>query len=146
MRHLLLIALLVHLAGRASTVDLTRATIADLNRAFADGTLPSEDLTQFYLARIAAYDKQGPKTNAARVRDAERKAGDIRRPLYGIPIGRTDMTRSSVDQAFRDNSAISLPGMLVGKLCLFYFLRLVRLHFLRPTLIDSLQAPFGTAL
>jgi amidase len=50
-----------------------------------------------YLARIAAYDKQGPAINAvislnskaleqARALDAERKAGKIRGPLHGIPM------------------------------------------------------------
>ena len=50
-----------------------------------------------YLARIAAYDKQGPNINAvialnpnavseARALDAERKAGRVRGPLHGIPI------------------------------------------------------------
>jgi amidase len=78
-------------------LDLTSATIADLNAAFARGALTSEKLTQFYLARIAAYDKQGPALNTvispnpnalaeARALDAERKAGKIRGPLHGIPI------------------------------------------------------------
>jgi amidase len=49
------------------------------------------------IARIAAYDKQGSTINAvislnpnalseARALDAERKAGNIRGPLHGIPI------------------------------------------------------------
>ena len=84
-------------AANAERFDLTSATIADLNSAFAKGTLTSEKLTEFYLARIAAYDKQGPAINAilflnpnalaeARALDAERKAGKVRGPLHGIPI------------------------------------------------------------
>jgi amidase len=78
-------------------LDVASATIADLNAAFKTGTLTAEALTQIYLARIAAYDKQGPALNAiitlnpnalaeARALDAERKAGKIRGPLHGIPL------------------------------------------------------------
>lgn len=81
----------------AVSFDLTSATIADINAAFSAGALTSEKLTQLYLARIAAYDKTGPKLNAiiylnqqalaqARALDAERKAKGPRSPLHGIPI------------------------------------------------------------
>jgi amidase len=84
-------------AQSGTQVDLANATIADLNAAFTNGTLTAERLTELYLARIAAYDKQGPTINAiitlnpnalseARALDAERKAGKIRGPLHGIPI------------------------------------------------------------
>ncbi len=63
----------------------------------ADGALTSETLVRAYLARIAAYDKQGPTINAvialnpkalreARRLDRERKAGHLRGPLHGIPV------------------------------------------------------------
>jgi len=66
------------------TVDLDQATIADVNAAFAKGTLTSERLTQMFLARIDAYDRKGPALRAvilinpkaldtAREMDAERK-------------------------------------------------------------------------
>src|SRR5687767_2232129 len=84
-------------AQSGTQVDLADATIADLNAAFRNGTLNAETLTQMYLARIAAYDKQGPGINAvislnpkalseARALDAERKAGRVRGPLHGIPL------------------------------------------------------------
>src|SRR5437764_1316523 len=79
------------LAARAA-VDLSTATIAELEAAMARGALTSEKLTQLYLDRIATYDKQGPTINAvivlnpkalatARALDAERKAGKIRSPI-----------------------------------------------------------------
>jgi amidase len=78
-------------------LDITTATIADLQSAMSQGTLTAEKLTKLYLARISAYDKQGPTINAvitlnpkaletARALDAERKVGKIRGPLHGIPI------------------------------------------------------------
>src|SRR5471030_161407 len=82
---------------RATTLDLTSATIADLDKALNSGAITSEQLVQLYLARIAAYDKQGPIINAvitlnpraldeARALDAERKAKGPRSPIHGIPM------------------------------------------------------------
>ena len=87
---------------RAATFDLETATVADINAAFDSGALTSEKLTQLYLARIAAYDKAGPKINAvitlnpealatARALDTERKAKGPRSPLHGIPIVLKDL-------------------------------------------------------
>jgi amidase len=81
----------------ASALDLYTATIADIDTALADGSLTSERLVRIYLARMQAYDKQGPTINTviaanphaleqARRLDAERKAGKLRGPLHGIPI------------------------------------------------------------
>lgn len=81
----------------AAKVPLDAATIADIDTAFKDGTLTSEQLVKLYLARIQAYDKQGPHINAiiklnpkaletARALDKERKAKGPRSPLHGIPV------------------------------------------------------------
>ncbi len=97
-RGLLLVALLSLAApGLAKTVELDAATIADIDAAFAAGTLTSEQLVQLCLARIRAYDRQGPALHAiialnpkaletARALDAERKARGPRSPLHGIPV------------------------------------------------------------
>jgi amidase len=87
---------------RATTFELSTATIADINAAFDAGALNSEKLVQLYLARIEAYDKQGPKINSvitlnpkaletARELDAERKAKGPRSPLHGIPVVLKDL-------------------------------------------------------
>src|SRR6058998_1522650 len=87
----------LYVPARAAGLNIETATIADLNAAFAGGTLTSEQLVSAYLKRIVAYDKQGPAINAiitlnkkaldeARQLDAERKSGKVRGPLHGIPV------------------------------------------------------------
>jgi amidase len=98
---LLALVISLFLAGAptlaADSIDLDSATIADLNQAFNAGTLTAEKLVQLCLARIKAYDRQGPSLRAvitlnpkaletARALDAERKAKGPRSPLHGIPI------------------------------------------------------------
>ena len=81
----------------AKTIEFDAVTIADINAAFDSGTLTAEQLVQMCLARIEAYDRQGPSLRAvitlnpkaletARALDAERKAKGRRSPLHGIPI------------------------------------------------------------
>ena len=81
----------------ARTVALDELTIADINHAFDTGALTSEALVRLCLARIQAYDRQGPSLRAvltlnpkaldtARALDAERKLRGPRSPLHGIPI------------------------------------------------------------
>jgi amidase len=82
---------------RSAEFQVEDATIADLQTAFQNGALTAEKLTSIYLARIEAYDQQGPAINTvialnpkaleeAKALDAERKAGKVRGPLHGIPI------------------------------------------------------------
>ena len=90
-------AILVTPTRAARTFDLSAASIADINAAFEAGALTSERLTRLYLARIAAYDKAGPRLNSvfhlnpsaledARALDAERRVSGRRTPLHGIPV------------------------------------------------------------
>jgi Asp-tRNA(Asn)/Glu-tRNA(Gln) amidotransferase A subunit family amidase len=71
--------------------------IAELQQALDDGSITSVNLVEQYLARIAAYDKQGPKLNSivrinrralrqAAELDAERARSGPRTKLHGIPI------------------------------------------------------------
>jgi amidase len=82
---------------RAAPLELSTATIAELQAAMDKGTLTSEKLTELYLARIEAYDNQGPALHTvivlnpkaletARALDAERKAKGPRSPIHGIPV------------------------------------------------------------
>ena len=78
-------------------LEVAEASIAELQAAMTAGMVTSVDLVDAYLARIAAYDKQGPRLNAiilinrrARERaaalDQERREQGPRGPLHGIPI------------------------------------------------------------
>ena len=93
---LLLVVTLAPVTAQKS-IDLESATIADLNAAFDAGMLTAEKLTQMCLARIEAYDRQGPSLRAliavnpkaldiARQLDVERKTKGRRSPLHGIPV------------------------------------------------------------
>jgi amidase len=81
----------------------------------ASGSLTSEALTRAYLDRIAKIDDAGPELDAvieinpravseAAALDAERKAGQVRGPLHGIPV----LIKDNVDIAGMVNSAGSL--------------------------------------
>src|SRR5687768_8063797 len=90
-------ALTAQSATRQPAFDVYEASVTDLQAAMTGGRTTSEALVGAYLARIAAYDRQGPEINAmvrlnpnaradARRLDAERRQGRVRGPLHGIPI------------------------------------------------------------
>ena len=74
-------------------VDLQSATIPELQAALTKKRFTSVELVQRYLARIDAYRKYdairaiNPDALAtARALDRERRAGEVRGPLHGIPL------------------------------------------------------------
>lgn len=85
------------LSAAENAFTLEEATIADIHQAMAAGALSSEKLVQLYLARIAAYDRAGPRLNSiiyinpnakaeAAALDKERADKGPRGPLHGIPV------------------------------------------------------------
>lgn len=73
------------------------ATAEAMQKALNTGQTTSETLVTQALARIAAMDHAGPRLNAvislnphaladARARDAERRAGHAKGPLFGVPV------------------------------------------------------------
>ncbi len=81
----------------ASHLEVTEATIPELQAALSDGRLTSIALVDAYLARIEAYDDAGPALNTiiainpsaradALALDQERALSGPRGPLHGIPI------------------------------------------------------------
>ena len=104
---LIALVMLAHQTVSAQrTIALDAASIADVNAAFAAGTLTSERLVQMFLARIDAFDRKGPMLRSvitinpkaldtARALDAERKSKGPRSPLHGIPI----VVKDNIDTA-----------------------------------------------
>jgi Asp-tRNA(Asn)/Glu-tRNA(Gln) amidotransferase A subunit family amidase len=81
----------------AAQIEVTEATITELQEAMTSGGVTSVDITEAYLARIHAYDQAGPRLNAmirvnpeavadAEALDRERASGRVRGPLHGIPV------------------------------------------------------------
>jgi amidase len=77
--------------------ELIEADLADVQTAFAAGTLTAEALTRAYLERIKTLDRRGPRLNTliavneqaaadAAALDAERAESGPRGPLHGIPV------------------------------------------------------------
>jgi amidase len=84
-----------------SRFDVVEATIPALRAALATGQLTSIELAEAYLARVAAYDRGGPRLNAvvvdnpaaldeARASDERRARGELLGPLDGIPYTAKD--------------------------------------------------------
>ena len=44
--------------------EVEEATIADIHKAFSDGSLTCRQLVEAYLDRIEKYDRNGPKLNS----------------------------------------------------------------------------------
>lgn len=76
---------------------LEEITIRQLQEGFEKGTFTSEQVVNDYLARIEAIDNEGPAINSiilvnpkaveqAQALDKERKEGNVRGPLHGIPV------------------------------------------------------------
>ena len=77
--------------------DVLEKTILELQEAMQAGRVRSKQLTTLYLARIRAYDQDGPRINAimtlnpraldvAEALDQERRTRGPRGPLHGVPI------------------------------------------------------------
>jgi amidase len=97
LRVALLAACLTGAAGAAEKPDLTGRSLTELSAQMQAGHLTSAQITAWYLDRIAAIDRSGPRIQAvlalnpnalddARKLDAERKAGHVRGPLHGVPV------------------------------------------------------------
>ncbi len=99
----------------APMIDVAELSVLDAQQKLAGGELTSRALTQAYLDRIQAIDRQGPtlnsviEVNAAALQDAdrldaERAAGKLRGPLHGIPV----LLKDNIDAVGMVNSAGSL--------------------------------------
>ena len=84
-------------AQQPPAFELEEFTIARLQEAMTTGKYTARQLVELYSRRIEAIDRKGPALRAiiemnpdaiaiAESLDAERKAGNVRGPLHGIPI------------------------------------------------------------
>src|SRR5438132_2642563 len=127
-------ALLPALAGarelatstRASDVkpfELDEMTIADLQAGMSSGKFTARSITEKYLTRIEAIDKQGPAINSvlelnsdalamADAADKERRDKGARGPLHGIPV----LIKDNIDTADRMETTAGSLAML-GSRC-----------------------------
>jgi len=102
-------------------VNLSRhddATVAQLQAQMASGRLTSESLTRTYIARILAFDQDGPGVNSvielnpdaiamARRADALRRQGKVLGPLHGIPV----LLKANIDTGDRMQTTAGSFGL-----------------------------------
>ena len=107
--------------GVPKSLKLVEATVPELQLALRSHLLTSVQLTQMYLARIAAYDHAGPLLNSfihlnddalevARARDDDRHHGRAHGPLFGIPV----LLKDNIDTADMPTTAgsVALEGSI----------------------------------
>lgn len=79
------------------SLDLASAGVPEVRQGLESGQFTSVDLVRAYLDRIQKLSIDGPHLNAVRsinpsvyadaaALDAERKSGDVRGPLHGVPV------------------------------------------------------------
>jgi amidase len=87
----------IQAAVAAAPTEFNELTIAELQDKMSKRRLSSTELVEFYLARIRALDRRGPKVNSvlevnpdainiAMALDKERHTKGPRGPLHGIPV------------------------------------------------------------
>jgi len=98
--------------------SVVEATIPDMQRAMQEGRVTSRQIVEQYLLRIALYEDKlnavmtvNPKAlqEADRL-DQERKAGNIRGPLHGVPIALKDNIHTT--DIATTGGAIAFEGLM----------------------------------
>src|SRR5579885_1887245 len=113
-RHFLsqaLVALPAARAAKAETPRLEEVTLSELAKGFAEKRFTARAVTEWYLARLAALDRKGPRVNAvieinpdalpiAEALDRERINKGPRGPLHGVPL----LLKDNIDSGDRMNT------------------------------------------
>ena len=105
--------------------ELEELSIDDVQAGLTSGRFTSRSLTQQYLERIEAMDRQGPALHAvlqtnpdalaiADRLDAERRAGKARGPLHGVPILVKD-NLATADRMLTTAGSLALVGATVPR-------------------------------
>ncbi|MGZ8558149.1 MAG: amidase [Chitinophagaceae bacterium] len=109
----------------ADNFELNEVTIDELQQKMQSGAYSSRAITELYLKRIDAIDKNGYKLNSiieinpdaltiADDMDKERKAGTIRSPLHGIPVLIKDNI-DTADKMMTTAGSLALVGHIAAK-------------------------------
>jgi amidase len=105
--------------------ELNELTITELQDKMTSGEYSSEEITNLYLQRITAIDKNGHALNSvielnpdaiaiAQQMDAERKAGKLRGPMHGIPVLIKDNI-DTADKMMTTAGSLALVGNIATK-------------------------------
>ncbi|KIA90733.1 amidase [Kaistella jeonii] len=105
--------------------ELDEMTVLELQDKMEKGIYTSAQITQLYLDRIEAIDENGPKLNSmievnpealsiAKAMDQERKEGNVRGPLHGIPVVIKDNIDTE-DKMMTTAGALALVGHIAEK-------------------------------
>jgi amidase len=116
---LLLIPFIASADSPNSRFRFEDATVAELQAAMASGHLTSEALTRAYIARILAFDQDGPGVNSvmelnpdalamAKSADALRRQGKVLGPLHGIPV----LLKGNIDTGDRMQTTAGSFGLV----------------------------------
>jgi len=120
-----LLALPAVRAASGQSFDLEEITLAGLEQGFRSGRFTSRAVTEWYLTRIQALDKNGPRVNAvielnpealaiAEALDRERSAQGQRGPLHGVPL----LIKDNIDTADRmmtTAGSLALEGSIAAR-------------------------------
>lgn len=106
--YFVLIVLSLVATAQAATHDFGEYSVEQLQQGMAAETFTAADVVAFYLARIDRHNTDGANLravntllerdqllNLARQLDAERRAGNLRGPLHGIPV----LLKDNIDTA-----------------------------------------------
>ncbi len=102
--------------------ELDEITVSQLQEGMASGKYTAKKITEMYLGRIEEIDKQGPAVNAiievnpdavaiAEQLDQERKDGNVRGPLHGVPIIIKDNI-DTADKMMTTAGSLALEGSI----------------------------------
>lgn len=100
--------------------------ILQIQEAFAENRITSEELVKLYLERIARYDKEGPAVNSileinpdavqtAMVLDYERNTLGLSSSLHGIPILIKDNIETA-DKMHTSAGSLALKDAYAGRM------------------------------
>ncbi len=103
---------------------LLEATITDLQQGMQSGEYTAHSITQLYLERVDEIDKNGPSLNAiielnpdaleiAQKLDQERKQGNVRSPMHGIPVLIKD-NLDTADKMMTTAGSLALEGSITS--------------------------------